>query len=174
MNSKRWVFGIRVWKRSPGGWWARTNQKEHNVADYNFRVEQVNNMWVPVMYAGAKPWVTIRYEGPAAWTAKSFKVFQVDPSHTPSGSTKTAKAVHDEIMQNNDIVQYNDWKNSYYKGLNNRNVFVQARRKDHFIVIRDRRNRNVTGQTFIYEFIVLFDDGAGNNIFVDPRIRNIY
>ncbi len=58
----------------------------------------------------------------------------------------TAKEVHDEIMQNDDFVLYDAWRNNQYKGVGNRNVFVQARRKDHFIVIRDRRNRDVQNQ----------------------------
>ena len=58
----------------------------------------------------------------------------------------TAKEVHDEIMQNDDFVLYDAWRNNQYKGVGNRNVFVQARRKDYFIVIRDRRNRDVQNQ----------------------------
>lgn len=153
--------------------------------DFNFKLVNKGGEWVPIMYAGVPPYITVGFTAPKNWVAVDFKVFRVFPVHNipGTGSPVTAEDVHDGIMaahiapplpRNRTVPQaYSNWKNGVYTGAgSNRYTFLKHHVDGNHFVIRDRRNRGPGPAEF--EFIIHFTDDSGYDVLVDPGIRNEY
>jgi len=151
---------------------------------YDYKLFLEDGTWVPVMWANQA--ITMSFTAPANLMPIDFKVFQVYPDDTdnvPDGfpaSVATAEDAKNHIM-NVDQSSYALWDpdGDIYSGTGGPTFTVNCM-SDNKIVIYDKHNggkKPKDGEDVnpVFDFVMRFkDNDNGNDVLVDPRVRNEY
>ncbi|MDP6536919.1 MAG: hypothetical protein QGG02_11425 [Gammaproteobacteria bacterium] len=130
--------------------------------------------------------LSIAYRTPKGqdWEYVGFKVFRVRAGTTGSGSANGALSakwdIMDKYFSGNSVAAlaaYNAWTTSY-NGQGGKRIFQAISVKhdllENYLEIEILDNKNSSGNPKVYDVILHLKDDAGNDVFVDPPVRNEY